>query len=138
MTRADANSGLKGKQAATLAALLEKSAVAETAVAAGVSPATVYRYLRDDGFAAQYRAAKGELVALAVTRLQSDAAHAAKILRDIAVDGRAPASARVTAARAILEGAIKGAELSDLQAEVAAIKQLLAAKEGRGRGEAGA
>ena len=122
---------LKGKQAAALAALLAQPTVADAAQAAGVSLATLWRYLRDPDFSAQYKAGRREVVSHAVMRLQADAAHAAKVLREVADDKDASASSRVAAARAILDGAIKGVELLDLEERIAALEELTAAQKGR-------
>ncbi len=46
-----------------------------------------------------------------MVRLQNDAEHAAKVLRDVADDQTAPAGARVTVARTIIELSVKTVEL---------------------------
>jgi hypothetical protein len=66
-------------------------------------------------------------------RLQSDATYAAKVLRDIAEDTEAPASARVSAARAILDSAIKAAEVEDLLPRLQALEEAQAAQKGVSR-----
>ena len=122
---------LRGKQAAALAALLAQPTVADAAKAAKVSLPTLWRYLRDPAFAPEYRAGRREVVSHAVMRLQADSAQAAKVLRDIADDTQAPASARVTAARVILETAFKGIELLDHGERIAQLEELLAAQKGQ-------
>ena len=123
---------LKGKQAVALAALLSQPTVADAARVAQVSEPTLWRYLRDPAFAAEYRAGRREVVSHAVMRLQADSAQAAKVLREIADDTTAPASARVTAARVILETAFKGIELLDHGERIAALEELAEAqKKGR-------
>jgi hypothetical protein len=114
MSHFDEKSELKGKQATALVALLAQPSVEDAARAAGVTPRTLWRYLRDPIFAAEYKVARRELVGHTIMRLQADASHAARALRTIVDDREAPASARVTAARAIIEHALKGAELTDL------------------------
>jgi len=105
-----------------LAALLSSPTIKEAAKAARVSEATVTRALRNEGFSKLYREARREVTQHCVMRLQADSSHAAKVLRDIADDPTAPASARVTAARAIIEQAFRGAELYDLTERIAAIE----------------
>ena len=122
---------LRGKQAAALAALLAQPTVADAAHAAQVSEATVWRYLRDPTFATEYKAARREVVGHAIMRLQADAAHAAKGLREVADDIQAPATARVSAYRAIIDYAIKGVELLDHEERIAQLEELLAAQKGQ-------
>ena len=107
-----------GRQDAALVALLVSATVREAAEAAGLSEATVHRYPSDPAFVAQYRAARRQVVEQAIARLQRDASHAAGVLRDVADDVTAPATARVAAARALLGEAIRGVELLDLQERI--------------------
>jgi phage terminase small subunit len=111
---AHAEENLKGKQGTFLTALLAEPTVKEAAEAAGVSPRTAWRYLADPAFQKEYRAARREVTEHTVMRLQADSAHAAKVLRDIADDTTAPASARVSACRTIIEQGLKGAELREV------------------------
>jgi DNA-binding MurR/RpiR family transcriptional regulator len=115
---------LEAKQETALAALLAHPTVADAAKAAKVSQATLWRYMRDPKFSARYAEARADVTKHLIMRLQSDSSKAAKVLIDIAEDEAAPASARVSAARTIIEGAIKGAELHDLMARVEAIEAM--------------
>ena len=69
-------------------------------------------------FKEQYRIARWEAVSQAVGHLQGACSVAVLALTDIAQDVTCPASARVSAARTVLEMAIKGVELEDLAARV--------------------
>jgi molybdenum-dependent DNA-binding transcriptional regulator ModE len=122
---------LTGKQGALLTALLCEPSIAEAAKAAGVGERTAFRYLADPAFQAEYRAARRELVEQTVARLQADGSRAARVLREIAEDATAPASARVTAARTIIEQGFSGAKLQDLAEEIEQIKAMLAGQEKR-------
>jgi DNA-binding MurR/RpiR family transcriptional regulator len=121
---------LPGRQEAALTALLNNPTVRDAAKEAKLSEATLWRYLRDDGFRTRYQSARRDLLAQTSLRLQSDATHAAKVLRDVADDTNAPASARVSAARAILDSAIKAAEVEDLLPRLQALEQAEAARKG--------
>ena len=105
---------LTARQQKALAALLAHPTVAEAAREARVSEATLYRHLRDESFKAAYRRARSEIVEHSVTQLQRGAERAARALCEICEDCKAPASARVAAARAILDGAMRAVELQDL------------------------
>jgi hypothetical protein len=106
------------KQQKALAALLNCSTVPEAAIACGMGETTIYRFLRDAAFKAQYRHARAEIVEHAITQLQRDCATASRTLREVCEDKIAPSSARVSAARAILDGAVKAVELQDLTARL--------------------
>ncbi len=119
---------LEAKHEQALAALLAHPTVADAAKAARVSQATLWRYMRDPAFSARYADARADVTKHFIMRLQADSTKAAKILIDIAEDTNAPASARVSAARTIIEGALKGAELHDLMSRVEAIEAMQGAK----------
>ncbi len=123
---------MTGKQGALLTALLCEPTIADAAKAAGVGERTAFRYLADPAFQAELRAARREVVEHTITRLQADGAHAAGVLCQIADDVQAPASARVTACRVIIEQGLTGAKVRDLAEEVETIKAMLAEQERRG------
>jgi len=64
-----------------------------------------------------------------IVRIQTDAASAAKVLRDVADDKEASASARVSAAKSIIELAVKAVELGDVEARLEALEQHIVKKE---------
>lgn len=118
-------SDLDAAQGKALAALLSCESVAAAAKKARLSEATLYRYLRDASFKAAYRRARAEAVEHAITQLQRDCAIASKTLREVCEDVEAPATARVAAAKIILEGGLKAVELQDLAARVEELEALL-------------
>ncbi len=119
---------LPEKQEAALLALLSHKTLKESALAAGVSMPTLWRYLRDPVFSLRYREMRRELVECAMVRLQNDSEHAAHVLRDVADDKQAPAGARVTAARTIIELSIKSVELGDLQQRISSLEEYITKK----------
>lgn len=64
-----------------------------------------------------------------IVRIQTDAASAAKVLRDVADDKEASASARVSAAKSIIELAVKAVETGDVEARLEALEQHIKQKE---------
>ena len=129
---------LDAKQEKAIAALLSHPTVPAAARACGSSEATLFRYLRDDNFKAHYRRALAEVVGHAISRLQNDCSAAAKALREICVSKEAPASARVAAAKAILDWAVKAVELQDMDERLEGLEAALAEERERGevlRGE---
>jgi hypothetical protein len=65
-------------------------------------------------------------VGQAIARLQHVTTVAVNTLEAILTDPTARESAKVTAARAVLEWAIRGVELEDLEARIAALEQRVA------------
>jgi DNA-binding MurR/RpiR family transcriptional regulator len=110
-----------------LAALLSERTIAAAAQSAGISEATLLRWLKEETFANEYRAARREVVSHAITQLQSACSDAVAALCSIAEDATAPASSRVAAARTILDTSIKAVELEDLAARIERLEQMQAA-----------
>jgi len=122
MTLRETQSKLPGKQEAALAALLAHPTVRDAARAAKVAEGTLWRYLADPAFAAHYQEARRQATEHLIARLTSDSTKAARVLLEVAEDTTAPASARVSAARTIIEQALRGAELRDLMARIDALE----------------
>lgn len=76
----------------------------------------------------QYRAARRRIVEHAVVRLQHDADRAAGVLMEVAEDTTAPASARVAAARTVLERAMHTIDQDELQARIDRLEEHLTRK----------
>lgn len=128
----DETEKLPGKQERALAALLNNPTVRDAAAESKVSEATLYRYMREETFAARLKEARRGAVEHLSARLQSKSAEAARVLSDIAEDDSKPASVRVTAARAIIEHTLKAFELGDLNERLKVLEATLE-KQKRGR-----
>ena len=113
---------LSRKQATFLSALLTAPTLAKAAHQAGIGDVTAWRWMKDEGFQTAYRAARRQVVQHAVVKVQRATGEAVATLRHVMRDAEAPASARVSAARAILETAIKAVELEDLEARIIALE----------------
>ena len=109
---------LSRNQDRAIAALLVHASMSEAADAAGIGEVTLWRWMQIPEFKEQYRLARREAVSQAVGHLQGACSVAVVALKDIAQDVTCPAGARVSAARTVLELAIKGVELEDLAARV--------------------
>jgi len=121
MTVASAKFTRKKEQA--IANLLQYPTIAEAAAATGIAEVTLFRWLQDPEFAEAYRAARRETVSQAVAYLQQTAGEAVQALREILANSGAPTSSRVTAARTVLEMALKAVELEDLEKRVTALEK---------------
>lgn len=78
-----------------------------------------------EGFQKKYRAAKRQAVTQAVARLQQATTQAVDTLEAIMGDKDAPAGSRVTAAKTVLEMAVKAVELDDLAARIEALERVV-------------
>jgi len=104
---------LTHKQEALIAALLTEPTHAAAAAKAGVSEATLHRWLHLREFRAAYRRARRELVERAVGRLQAATGQAVDTLLAVAKDGKKDGD-RVRAAVALLGHAFRGLADADV------------------------
>ena len=111
------------KQERAISALLQAESICQAAKLAGISEATLHRWLKDTSFQEIYRAAKREVVSHAICQLQRSAGKAAKTLLEIAEEKDNPASARVSAVKTILEMSLKAVEFEDLEKRIAEIEK---------------
>ena len=111
------------REEAAIAALLSEPTLEAAATRAGIGESTLLRWLEEPAFQARYRDAKRRVLEHAVSRLQQSAGKAVDVLVGIAEDRTAPHTARVSAARTVLDQAFRGLEVLDLAAEVAELKR---------------
>ena len=109
---------LTRKQEQAVAALLSHPTISAAAADAGVSESTLRRWMASDVFAAAYSTARAQLVTDTIGAIQRSATCAVLTLHAIMEDAEAPASARVAAARSVLDLAIQSA----LEARIAALE----------------
>ena len=95
-------------------ALLVSRTRSEAAQAAGVSESTLRQYMKDPEFLERYKQAFGEMVADATRQAQQTLSPALSVLREIMEDRDEQASARITAARSVLEYSLKLCEQTDI------------------------
>jgi AcrR family transcriptional regulator len=95
-----------------LAALLESSSITDAAKSCGLSQETLYRYLREKEFVADYRNARRQVVENSITQLQQASGEAVEALRRN-LSCSYP-QAEIRAAQIILDNALKGVELVDI------------------------
>jgi hypothetical protein len=114
---------LSRKKSEVIAALLGERTVADAAARVGVAESTLHRWLRRPDFQEAYRAARRAIVDAAVGQVQQASAEAIEALRRN-LKCQSPA-AEVRAAQVILDVALRGVELSDLQGKVEELDKLL-------------
>ena len=121
----DDHDALPEKQEQVLLAQLAHPTHREAALAAGVSAATLWRYMRDEAFARRLREARRGIYSHALQRLQHSAGKAAKVLCDIAEDPNESGSVRTAAAREVLNQTRRALENDDLRTRVEAMERYL-------------
>jgi hypothetical protein len=106
-----------------IAALLGNPTLAATAEALGINASTLWRVMKHPGFQAEYRAARREVVGHAIGRIQEATGEAVNTLRGVIADGGLPVWARIYAAKAVLELAVKAIETEDFDARLMALEE---------------
>ena len=115
MSEEPTDSTLDGRQERMILALLEHPTLEKAAAAAGVSDVTLWRHLRKPEFADAYRKARREAFSQSVARLQHASNAAVGTLLRVMTDREAPAASRVRAADVVLQTALRGMEMEDLE-----------------------
>lgn len=109
----------KNKDKAILA-LLAKNTVRDAAIDCGLSEETLYRYLRDPDFKAEYRAARRECFEVTIGNIQKAGAEAVETLRKSLESEND--SVAVRAAAVILANSFKGSEIGDILERLEALE----------------
>ena len=114
---------LTPRQEQSITALLVQGSLQAAAEVSGIHEKTLRRWLRDDAvFQMAYREARRQVVQQAIVQVQQATGEAVETLRKVMQAVDAPASAKVSAAKTILETAIKAVELEDLEARIVALE----------------
>ncbi len=95
-----------------LIALLETSSIREAAKKSGIGEATIYRYLQDKEFLADYRTARRQTVESAIAQMQNSASEAVQRLKELQYCENPAVAARC--AQIIFENSVKGMETIDI------------------------
>src|SRR5215813_11694352 len=93
-----------------IAALLQAPSVTDAARQINVSQTTLLKWMRQADFAEQYQAARKQIVAVAVSRMQRLCSVAVERLEALLNDPETPKSAIVQTARLCFEVVFKGQE----------------------------
>lgn len=125
------NERLSAKQQRAIEALLTEPTTRAAAEAAKVSEATIFRWLAEPVFAAAYREARGRLLESTLTALQAASADAVTCLRDVINDKAAQVSARVSAAKTVIELGLKARETLEVEERLAYLEKVFEVKNSR-------
>jgi hypothetical protein len=111
------------KQERIIPFLLCEPSVEAAAKSARVDAGTVWRWMKQPEFQQAYREARREAVRQAVARLQQVCGAAVESLRDVMTNDNNAASARVSAAKSILEFSLRAIEIDDLESRVGRLEE---------------
>ena len=114
------------KKEQAIAALLVQPIIAKAAKQGGVGERTLLRWLKRDDFQAALRIAQRKVLSQAIAQLQQATSESVETFRSVMMDEDAPASARVAAARIVLDFAIKGVDREDLEERLTALEKRFA------------
>ncbi len=106
------------RQQKAIQALLETGTIKEASEVSGIPQPTLFRWFQEPVFRKEYQKARGRLLELAISQIQKICSEAVKVLQSIMLDEKVAAAPRVSAARAILDLGISGAEVSDLRLRI--------------------
>jgi hypothetical protein len=95
------------KREQAIAALLTTDTICAAAAQIGVSERTLLRWLQEEDFQRAYREARRQVVQHAIVRMQRCTGEAVDALSDVMTNPEASASARVSAARSVLQLALQ-------------------------------
>ncbi len=109
------------KQETAITALLTCPSILEAAQQSAVAEVTLHRWLKEPAFQTAYKAARRAVVDHAMTQIQRATEEAVQTLRRV-MKGANPASAKVAAARAILDLAFRSVEFEAFDARLAALE----------------
>jgi hypothetical protein len=121
MTCRGAKFGRKKEEA--IIALMTHRNVEEAAKAVGLSPKTLFRWMQDQEFDADYRKARRDAFHQAVARLQQASSAAVTTLLKLAVDPNAPPAVKARSAYYILTLGTKAIEIEDIDARVTELER---------------
>lgn len=125
----DAAEALPAKQEAALCAVIAHPTLKEAALAAGVSETTLWRYMRDEAFSRRLREARRDATVHTIMRLQNASSDAVTVLHSLMMKEDAPAAARITAARTVLDYSIRAAEMEQLKARIEQLEEFIRLKQ---------
>lgn len=120
---------LPAKQELALRAVISHPTLKEAALAAGVGEATLWRYMRDAEFSRRLREARREVMSHAVLRLQRAAGDAVRTLVSVMNDASAGPWPRLTAARTVMDIAMRAHQADDLQERIDQLERFILRKQ---------
>ena len=117
---------LVAKQEKFMIALMATNTILDACKQAGIANHTGYKYLNDPEFKVEYLKLRRETMQQATNKLQQAAVIAVETLENVMLDAEnSTPSARVQAARTVLENAYRGLEIDDIQQRIEQLEKRL-------------
>jgi transposase-like protein len=116
---------LTRKKEQAIAALLSQPSIGGAAKKVGIGEKTLFRWLQLDEFQRAYKNARRQVIDQTIAQIQSVMSEAVQTLLNVMTDGETPASAKVSAARALLDIGFKVVEIEDLESRIEKIEKNL-------------
>jgi hypothetical protein len=114
--------GLSKRQQAMIPVLLSQPSIRAAAQHGNVQERTIYRWLQDPGFQAAYRDARYLVMDEAFVLLQKHCSAAAQVFIDMMHNDEALPFTRLKAAEAVLNTALKGRSIYELEQRLAELE----------------
>lgn len=114
---------LSRKKEMAIAALLSQPSIPEAARAVKIGEKTLWRWLQREDFRNAYVEARREVVSQVLAQVQCGMSEAVETLREVMRDDSATASARVSAARVMIDIGLQGTEVEDLERRIYRLEQ---------------
>jgi len=116
---------LSRKHEQAITALLTQPTIGKAAGEVGINEVTLWRWMKIPDFIEAYREVKSQAVSQAIAKLQQASGEAVETLRTIMTDIESPTPSRVTAAKSIIEMALKAVEIEDIIKRVEALEETI-------------
>lgn len=117
------NETLSAKHLKALTSLLAHPTTREAAADCGISETTLWRWMQDEAFQAAYRKVRRQVVEKALSEIQAACHDAVIALRRNLTCGTP--SVEVSAAKTILDQAVKAVELVDMEERLEQLEQFI-------------
>ena len=103
-------------------AMLQHPSTEKAAASIGVTAVTLWRWTKTQALQEAFRKARRETFAQAIARLQQASSAAVSTLLKVMVDVNSPAASRVRAAGYVLEHALHGMELEEIDVRLSRLE----------------
>jgi hypothetical protein len=116
---------LSPKQEVAITALIAQPSITDAAKSTKIGERTLWRWLRMDNFKQAYLVARRQVVSQAIGKVQAGMTAATETLLEVMKDQNSSPSARVSAARTILDFGLKSIEIEELELRVEALEKAI-------------
>lgn len=111
------------KRGTAISALLSSGSIREAAEKTGVCVRTLQGWMKDESFKADYQEARKTLVQQATARLRSIMTQAVDVLAEVMNEAANPPGPRISAAKTVLEMALKAVENEEIIDRLSALEE---------------